>query len=86
MQRPIHTIQCREVDELPRRLVCVDVWLTELDFAENAQLRKLSSTPLNTLEVDASSGLESAYFTVTVVGKTIDGVPLREELFVSKSG
>src|SRR5512133_847349 len=50
MQRPIHTIQCGEVDELPR-LVCVDVWLTELDSAENAQLRKLSSTPLNTLEV-----------------------------------
>jgi hypothetical protein len=50
MQRPIHTIQCGEVDELPR-LVYVDVWLTGLDSAENAQLRKLSSTPLNTLEV-----------------------------------
>ena len=50
MQRPIHTIQCGEVDELPR-LVCVDMWLTELDSAENAQLRKLSSTPPNTLEV-----------------------------------
>jgi hypothetical protein len=50
MQRPIHTIQCGEVDELPR-LVCVDVWLTELDSAENAQLRELSSAPLNSVEV-----------------------------------
>ena len=37
-------------DELPR-LVCVDVWLTELDSADNAQLWKLLSTSLNTLEV-----------------------------------
>ena len=27
------------------------MWLTELDSAENAQLWKLSSTPLNTLQV-----------------------------------
>jgi hypothetical protein len=50
MQRPIHAIQCGEVNELPR-LVCVYVWLTELGSAENAQPRKLSSTPLNTVEV-----------------------------------
>ena len=38
-------------DELPR-LVCVDVWLTELDSADNAQLWKpFLLTSLNTLEV-----------------------------------
>jgi hypothetical protein len=30
--------------------------------------------------------VSSADFTIAVVGKTIDGVPIREELFVSKSG
>jgi hypothetical protein len=35
--------------------------------------------------LDSLGQVSSAYFTVTVVGKTIDGVPIREELFVSKS-
>jgi predicted nucleotide-binding protein len=36
--------------------------------------------------IDSIAEVSSAYFTVTVVGKTIDRVPIREELFVSKSG
>ena len=36
--------------------------------------------------IDSIGQVSSAYFTIAVVGKTIDGVPIREELFVSKSG
>jgi len=36
--------------------------------------------------IDSIGQISGAYFTVTVVGKTIDGVPIRQELFVSKSG
>ena len=36
--------------------------------------------------IDSIGQVSSAYFTIAVVGKTIDGVPIGEELFVSKSG
>ena len=36
--------------------------------------------------IDSIGQVSSAYFTIAAVGKTIDGVPIREELIVSKSG
>jgi hypothetical protein len=36
--------------------------------------------------IDSLAEVTSAYFTVTVVGKTVDGEPIREELFIGKTG
>jgi hypothetical protein len=36
--------------------------------------------------IDSIAQVSGAYFTVTVVGKTVDGVPIKEELFIGKTG